>query len=231
MKNICVILSANAGVAVELCGKRIWIDALHAHAQPGFSAVMPGILEHPAFQNPEHILFTHCHEDHFSEKLTRQALEKWPKAKVYLPENILPGQRLLAGDTCIFEDGDLTLQFISLPHEGAQYTDVAHFGVILQCQGLCVLAAGDCATASPVLLKALESRKIDVAILDFPWLTLGKGREALKHIAPRCLLACHLPFEDDDICGYRKAAQKSAALANMDVRLLTEPYQQEIISV
>ncbi len=230
MKNIRVTLSANAGVAVEIGDKRLLIDALHEQKQPGFSAVPENVLEHPAFQKPEHIIFTHCHGDHFSEKLTHQALGKWPEATVYLPERIFEQQALLTGPCCIFQKDGLTLQFISLPHEGAQYTGVCHYGVLIEHQGCQVLAAGDCATASPVLLEALDGRAVDAAILDFPWLTLPKGRAALEKIAPKCLLACHLPFEKDDVCGYRAAAMKSAARLNTDVRLLLEPYQEEIIT-
>ena len=37
--NVKVTLSANAGVAIHVCGYRIWVDALHTIKQPGFSTV------------------------------------------------------------------------------------------------------------------------------------------------------------------------------------------------
>ena len=44
------------------------------------------------------------------------------------------------------------------------------------------------------------------------------------------LLVCHLPFSGDDIYGYRAAALKSAPLLEgVDVRLLSEPFQQETL--
>ena len=39
MGKIKITLSANAGVCVEICGKRIWVDALHDTKVPGFSTL------------------------------------------------------------------------------------------------------------------------------------------------------------------------------------------------
>ena len=77
----------------------------------------------------------------------------------------------------------------------------------------------------------MEDGPIDLAILDFPWLTLPWGRRFVQeHIRPKTLLVCHLPFSGDDLYGYRTAALKSAPLLeNVDVRLLQEPLQQETL--
>ncbi len=231
MKNIQVTLSANAGVCVQIGDRRVWIDALHDEKQSGFSAAPENVLRHPAFQAPDLIVYTHCHGDHFSEEWTREAMRLWPKAKVILPEPVFPQQLLMHDPICFFEDRGMTLRCFSLPHEGAQYAGVAHYGVQIEYEDRVVLAVGDCATASPVLLHATQGRRADVAIMDFPWLALNKGRAALKVLSPKCVLGCHLPFAQDDTCGYRPAAMKSVQLLeNMDVRLLMEPFQTEIIT-
>ena len=36
-----VTLSANAGICVELAGKKIWVDALHSGRVRGFSTLSP----------------------------------------------------------------------------------------------------------------------------------------------------------------------------------------------
>lgn len=77
----------------------------------------------------------------------------------------------------------------------------------------------------------LGGRSIDLALLDFPWVTLRRGREFIhRYIRPGHVLVNHLPFQEDEQCNYRSAAEKGAALLRQtvpDVRLLTEPFQTE----
>ena len=231
-----VTLSANAGIALDFGGLRILVDALHNEKVPGFSTVTPklwaAMREHPAFAAPDLIFFTHCHPDHFSRELTREALSLWPRAKVLLPEERFPGQGLLSGRRERVRLPDLTLDFIRLIHEGPRYADKPHYGCILESRGFRVLITGDCRLCAPELREFLqEAGPIDLAILDFPWLTLPQGRNFVQEcIRPKTLLVCHLPFPEDDIYGYRAAALKSAPrLEGVDVRLLSQPLQQEVL--
>ena len=236
MAEISVTLSANAGVAIAFGGRRIWVDALHTEKQSGFSAVAPVLqskmLRCDAFQDPSYICTTHCHPDHHSHILMHAAKQLWPKAKLFLPEREFEDQVLVEGEVYTFSDDALTMEFLRLPHEGAQYAHVKHYGLLLQWEGKRILIAGDCATASPALEQALQGRQVDLAILDFPWVTLSKGREFVKTILkPEHLFVCHVPFAEDDICGYRPAVQKSAQLLSnqMDIRVLWDPLQTEKI--
>lgn len=228
-----VTLSANAGVSLRLGALRLWADALHRRKVPGFSAVTPALWEdmktHPDFDAPDILFYTHCHPDHFSRTLTRLALERWPGAKPILPQPVFQEQLLLSGRRERLTLPGYTLDFLRLPHEGEQYAHVAHYGCILEHQGFRVLITGDCALCSPELAAFLsESGPVDLALLDFPWVTLKKGRDFLQtYIRPNTLVVNHLPFLGDDLYGYRKAAVKSAALLQgMDVRLLMEPFQR-----
>ncbi len=221
-------LTANAGVTIEIGQYCIWIDALHEDKQPGFSAVEPGILDQlPA---PTHLCYTHCHGDHFSQRLTRLAMERWPQAGVYLPEKLFDRQEWVTEENRRFSQEELTLEFVKLPHEGAQYADVAHFGLMIHAYGKTVLAAGDCATGDPAL-SAASQRPVDVAVLDFPWVALPKGRRAVQQMDIGHILVCHLPFEADDENGYRQAAKRSVSAMDGDVRLLLEPLQKEVLDV
>jgi len=231
MAQLRVTLSANAGVSLEFGNHRIWIDALHTEKTLGFSCVdrqLQGrMLQSEAFSEPELMAFTHCHPDHFSEELTLAAKQLYPKAKVLLPERKLSEQILV--DEGVWAFGDLQLRFIRLPHEGAQYTHVVHFGILLSWQGKHILIPGDCETASPVLADAVQGVAIDVAILNFPWLTLKKGREFVETVLqPKHWFVCHLPFEADDINGYRRSAHGAAM---EKVQILDEPLQTVTIEL
>lgn len=234
MPPIKVTLSANAGVCVSVDNHNIWVDALHRKKQASFSTVTPELqkkmLTCEAFFHPEHICYTHCHGDHYSKELTQAAKSLWPEAKLYLPEPEFAEQFLIEGDVCTFSQSNLTLQFIKLPHEGAQYADVKHYGLIISAGDCRILIAGDCATASPALAKALGGMSVHLAILDFPWATLRKGRAFLTDtLNAKHILLCHLPFAQDDTQGYRLAATQAAqALKHrLEIRLLLEPLQTE----
>lgn len=235
--SVCqVTLSANAGVALDFGGLRVWVDALHDEKVPGFSTVTEplwtAMRSHPDFAAPDLLFFTHCHPDHFSQRLAREALDLWPKAKIVLPEDRFSGQALLSGRRERVRLPELTLDFIRLTHEGPRYADKPHYGCILESRGFRVLVTGDCRLCAPELAEFLtEDGPIDLAILDFPWLTLPRGRRFVQEqIRPKTLLVCHLPFSGDDVYGYRTAALRSAPLLEgVDVRLLSEPFQREVL--
>ena len=251
MKTKCsVTLSANAGVSVifkkDGVERRIWIDAAHRGKIVGFSTIYNDLWnevkadEH--FASPDVIFFTHCHGDHFSKRLAEEAIRMWPKAHVLLPEDRLgtPGdpathpvhEHLISGHRVLIKGAspdDLSLDIVRVPHEGARFANVPHYGIFLSFGGVTVFASGDCELATDTLLPYLEGRTIDLAILAFPWITLQRGRKYLEaHMQPRHILACHLPFEEDDVHGYRPAAVHSAGmLPGMEVRVLDNPLQTE----
>ncbi|MBQ8769044.1 MAG: MBL fold metallo-hydrolase [Oscillospiraceae bacterium] len=226
MTEVQITVSANAGICIQIDKHRIWVDALHEDKQPGFSAVKPElyqqILASEKFKAPDYICVTHCHSDHYSEAMLSQARKRWPNAQLCMPEK----------DPYKVTDGDLTLEFIRLPHEGAQYADVTHCGILIRAGEKHILIGGDCETASPALAQAVGEKEIDLAILNFPWVTLSKGRAFLSQsLRPKHILLCHLPFEEDDVNGFRASARRNANLLETDVRLLCEPLQTETVNI
>ena len=210
-------LSANAGGALQLDQHRILIDALHDGKVQGFSTLdhpmRQSILCHSDFENPELVCFTHRHPDHYSETLMARALSVWTGSQLCLPEN----SREV---TC----GDLQITYIPLTHDGAEYVHTAHFGILIQWNGKTILIPGDCSVADEELLQIVKGMNIDLAILNFPWLTLKKGRDCLANILkPKHCVFWHLPFAQDDINGYRQSAE--GALKQYSGRLLYDPFQ------
>ena len=172
---VSVTLSANAGVAIHVGGYRIWVDALHTQKQLGFSAVDESLqnkmLQCDAFAKPDAILYTHCHPDHFSESLTLAAKRIWPHAMVLLPEQYFVDQILISGEDFVHRMGDLTLQFVRLPHDAEQYKDYVHYGILITVGEKNILIPGDCKTAATELSKVISGHEIHLSLLNLLFLS------------------------------------------------------------
>lgn len=236
--SVCTVtLTANAGVCLKIGEHRVWIDALHTDKAPGFSSVTPEIWakikKRADLTPPEYICFTHCHSDHYDCGLARKAKVLWPQTGLLLPRRDFPDQLTLSMAVHELSSGDLNLKFRRLPHEGG--VPIPHYGILLECGGFRVLIPGDCAVEDDTfsLLSGWlrDCPDIDLAILNFLWVTKRAGRDFLeKTLRPRHILICHLPFEEDETNRYRHAAQRGAERLHCpDVRLLMEPLQTEII--
>lgn len=229
-----VTYSANAGVALRVGDTRILVDAFPDQRVTGFSCLSPDLWnvlqKAPAFQNPDIICYTHCHPDHFSYEKTQFMSQLWPNAKLILPEKRFQSQVVLDGDAMEYTFRDLHFHFIKLPHAGEEYSDVRHYGMIISYEGKHIFLAGDGEVACREVQAAIAGIHIDVALLNFPWMTLQRGRTFLaEYMRPRHLLVYHLPFATDDIYGFRKAVDYSvkSLFFMTDLRILRNPLQTE----
>lgn len=225
---LSVTLSANAGVALHVGGRRIWVDALHEKKQKGFSTLSPDRLQqmrnHDAFSAPEYLCYTHTHPDHYSQRLTDAARKLWPSCVSLVPDNSWGAEHCVTS-------GDLTLRFLKLPHEGAQYADVSHYGILISCQGRNILIPGDCEVASEALLEAVGNTPIHLMLLDFPWVTLHRGAKFLKANFPNVpKILFHLPFARDDTMGYRSVTERRTAEMK-DVQILQDFLQTVTVEI
>ena len=214
--SIRVTLSANAGVAIEIGGIRIWVDALHDVQVPVFSTLRAQRLRQlwtaEAFQSPDAIVYTHGHPDHYSQQHTAEAHLRWPKARLILPQKEFAEQELVSGDEYTAVVEDVVLHFYRLPHESQHYTiDVSHYGLTITHGTEAILLPGDCAVASPALLPLIARQHFRLALLNFPWITLRKGRKFIEqHILADHIIVDHLPFAEDDTEHFRAAAVSEA---------------------
>ena len=202
-----MLLSAgvNAGLSIQTKDCRIWLDVLHTTPVQGFSSVTPQrwaeIRCHSSFASPNLILYTHTHPDHYSPVLTQEALSLWPQAELLLPSERTHTEPIKRGQT--------TLCFFPLPHE-KPYDDVSNNGVFIDDGDTRILIVGDCALASPVLSQLKRTiPQPDAVVLPFLWLTSRMGRCFLEAELSRTMLVFnHLPFSEDDVFHYHKAANK-----------------------
>ena len=232
----CVIaLSANAGISLTLGMRRVWIDALHTGAGP-FSKITAEVrakmLTDPAFAEPDAICFSHCHPDHYSHEMTMKMAPRWPKAKLILPRMDFDRQITLSGAEQTEHVGGMTFRFLKTRHAGGERLAVPLYSILVTDGTTRILIPGDCAVGDPELLKLTGGLPVDVAVLNFPWITRRDGRAFLREqIQAGHLLVYHLPFEEDDRYGYRAATEAEAEKMRSltDVRILARPMQTEIL--
>lgn len=235
-------LTANAGYGISMGGKNILVDALHDSPSGGWASVGGAIYRMMnnsiAFKNPEAIIITHGHDDHFSLNMTMDFLRKYAREKnetpirVIAPSDVLDsiweGVKMEAlmpvilekmNDRRTFFFNDMELRAFKIPHDGKKYSNCLHYGFLLSYKGKNILSTGDGELCSEVILREAEALRVtgedlDLAIVNFPWITLKNAREFLvEKIRPKNIAICHLPFEEQDRFGYGKATIK--AVENM----------------
>jgi len=136
------------------------------------------------YKGIEALLFTHSHPDHRDTELSKsfQALGK----AVF---EALPDYP----DHGVFGGKDWKAEFFRIPHSGAEYSHVSHFTFLVSAQGKTLYFGGDGEYEAGSQSKALQGRKVDVAIFN-PIVTFSeKNLETLHAIGAAKNLICHLP--------------------------------------
>ncbi|MBP1577172.1 MAG: MBL fold metallo-hydrolase [Oscillospiraceae bacterium] len=231
-----ITLTANAGVMLRCKDSKLFCDALHRHKTENFSALSPEMqakmVSSPEFFGVDAMISTHKHPDHYSKTLITAAKKLMPDAVLISPAPDFSDQILLTDERHNVHLKDFELDFIRLTHEGAQFADVANYGFLLSICEKNILITGDSHIAEPKIADWLGGRTVDLALLNFPWLTLRRGREFITDvIKPNHVMFYHIPFAQDDRCGFRDACKKSLPLLDEKFapRLLSEPFQTEHI--
>lgn len=233
--SIKIIYSVNAGICLNIGDVRIWVDFLHEKKVPPFSTVSKELFEQllveESVMNPDLIVFTHIHEDHFSKKMIERAYKRFPDAKIIGPTKEFDNQILLKNNREEIDVKGVHISFIRLLHEGEEYRDVINYGLYIEADGKSILIPADCEVANPDLTEFLNGKNVDVAILDFPWITLKRGYSYVKEtMCPKRIVVYHLPLEEED--GDRYAHLLKRALRNerdIDFTILTTPLQTEVL--
>ena len=225
---------ANAGFCLSFGKTNLLVDALHRGNTDGYQQVDEVLLEimKTELPEPEMLLFSHCHPDHFSRELVEEVRGVWKNSLVALPEKFGYEQPVLDGERGRIGLESGSLEYFRLPHEGEQYRGVSHYGFLVRGDGLRVFAAGDCALNAEELWHISEIRNVDVAVLNFPWVSLQAGRRFIDEVLrPKKLLINHLPVKEADKFGYQDAAKKAAGkyYSRANIRFLTEKMQRIIL--
>lgn len=194
--------TANAGVYVTIGSVRFLLDALPRHAVNGFAALTPQQAEEllDTVFPPDLLLVTHCHPDHYSDTFTAMAVDRFPEMEVIRPWKELSGTRLLRET--------YSVQWFPLRHAHQESApQVQNYGYLIEAEGRRIFCPGDADPRFPEVFALVDGLRPDVAILNFPWVTLSSARKALNAMAPRCTVLTHLPPANNDPLGFHRAVE------------------------
>lgn len=212
-----VLLTANAGVLICCRDKKILVDALHSEKTNRFSRVPDDVLRQAVngegdFADMDIALFTHDHPDHYSKNWTMRLLDRNPAIQLVTPIRDFADRKNVhvlsrPKETLRLSGVDITCK--RLIHDGSEYASVANFGYMLDVSGIRIMLLGDGAMDAKAIAAFMDGFAPDLALLNFPFLTLKRGREIMdKVIAAKQTILFHLPEPGDDINGYTQAAER-----------------------
>lgn len=216
------------------------------------------ICSHPDLAQTRYVIATHNHPDHYCPEWNRDFLSAHPEArfigavsatrtsdnfgatdfKATAPNHISPIH--LTGERPTYYFPEVTLEFARLPHEGDEFADVANYGCLMtfpkrntgsdtENRPYRILFLGDAKPADPTLIDWISGRSIDLAMLNFPWITLPASRRFLdEHVQPKKLALIHLPYEETDRNHYLEAARKAAAAYRPEDTVLLTRFGQQV---
>ena len=229
-----VMLTANAGVLIQYHEKRILADALHDRYTNRFSSVPDDLLEEIAegkggFADIDLMVFTHDHPDHYSERWTRRFLKGHPNTEFISPIADFSGRErvhVLNAEEEDFRFRGINVHCGRLLHDGQEYAGIPNYGFIFEIDGYRILTLGDATFDRKSIAAFVGGREIDLALMNFPFITLHRGREIVNEvIRPKQVIAYHLPYEEKDREGYIRAT-KGAIRRNTVLPRTTMLYEE-----
>ena len=224
---------SNAGVLLEIAGKKILIDSLCDSVMPIYKNTPKEIKEQilcglPPFDNIDIMLVSHHHSDHFEPKSVAEFLQRNRRAiLISTPETVrrlkkedpaLSESRLIAPPLQVHEtekldSNGIRIQVISMIHEGKDFRDVENFAYLIEVNGTCILHPGD---AKPMEENfnhpGLVGNSINLLLAPFPYVGIPSGHAVIENqIKPEKIVAIHLPHQELDQFNWIKGTKKSYA--------------------
>lgn len=253
---IRILLTANAGILLEVAGVRFLIDALHHSDQYPFSKVPLCLLErmnhgNNSFRNVDFVLFTHNHPDHYSPKLLMDYLQHNCVHRVLLPKQTdgeiceqelaayleqahVPCWRmgLLRGQCRIYQlMPDVYLTVLGMQHTGRMFADLDCDCILITVKGKQILVTSDCDYENRDHYLALNKVQPDAVFINPLFFHSKQGRSLLEKWDSRNVILYHVPFENEDEMHLRVLAHRDYNKYRHEfgnVQLLCEA-EQEII--
>lgn len=230
--NTCIFHTVNSGVYLWDGAHGILVDGIHTGPEQGWSlmpkALVTQLESHTGlFAHLDGMVFTHLHEDHFSQAGLNTVLKGTPLMEIYGPnlaETSVVTQSVSGGLTKFIMAGHPVLAKDTV-HDGAQFVDAPHQSFFIHVNGETFFFAGDailtCSDAQGV--QDIFEDGVSYAFCNIMQLISPKAHDFLRKLRPKRIFLYHLPTEEEDRFSYRsliKNVYKSMPLDLPPVELL-----------
>lgn len=254
---IRILLTANAGILLEIAGVRFLIDALHHSDQYPFSKVPLDLIErmnheNNSFRDVDFVLFTHNHPDHYSPGLLMDYLQHNRVRRVLLPKQ--SGEDIQEQELEEFLKKthishwqlglprgqyhsyqlvrDVYLTAFGMEHTGKMFSDLDCDCILLTIKGRQILITSDCDFENSDNYLHLNGIELDTVFINPMFFHSEKGRSLLKRRNCNNVIVYHIPFENEDKISMRALAHQDYikfAQEFRNVQLLCNPEQELIL--
>lgn len=228
---------ANAGVLVNMGGKKILIDALCQSETPLYKSTPENVYQsilkqEPPFDGIDFLLVTHHHSDHFNRDMVVSFLESSKKTAFISTEGIVsriqrhapqldsnrfyamaPGLR---HSQSLKKDG-VTIRAMSMIHDGEEFSETQNLAFLID-NGKKVMHLGDAAPVPENFQSfGMKGQEINLLLANFPYAGIPGARKTVREcIAPKKMAVIHLPDPNKDRWGWIKATQRSHERVSKD---------------
>lgn len=216
---------SNAGIILDIQGKKIGIDCLCKDSSGLYQDTIPEVREK---LDLDILIFTHEHEDHFSAEYVRETWEKNQNLQIYsthgtveLLEQVgistVNLHKVQGGDKLQIDS--LCIEFMKSIHEGEQYSDVQNLTLLINKEDKKLVVTGD-AMPCKELFKRISnwSSNVDWLFAPFPYVGLRSTRRAMQdHLDIKNIFALHLPREEADVQNWIANTKRVCEVAKDEV--------------
>ncbi len=206
-EKISLVYTGNMGVYLSNKESSVLIDGLHTRYGDDYLFPSAKIIDTLLTQlQPDAILFTHYHRDHFSASLAADYLTTNTKAVLLGPNQVTREIKKFKDRTFSIATNnyikqtikvkDLKITGVKIDHAGKRHFSVENVGYIINFKTKNILHIGDTNWMEDIRLfdqLDLSKEKIDIAILPY-WMLLQTDASQLikKHMNPKQVIATHI---------------------------------------
>ncbi|MDF2889827.1 MAG: hypothetical protein K0R80_194 [Clostridia bacterium] len=230
MQSNNLVYVANAGVLINIDGKKVLIDGLNNAAYPLYKSTPLEISKQitegiSPFDHIDVMLITHNHSDHFDVESVVRFLNNNSDAAVISTNEVVSAIKKQISDFLEERLIEIPLEnkcekriqvkgidivAFSLAHDGIEHTEVHNLAFLIDGSKK-VLHLGDGAPKKENYeALQLNQYKIDLLIANFPYVSLPSARNIIEeYIKPKKIAVVHLPYRELDRFGWIHSAKKS----------------------
>lgn len=212
-----VFHTVNSGMYLWNGRSGLLIDALHGGKNTGFSDTPKRYIQmmekkESFFGQPNDLLFTHTHEDHYDLELVEQFLKLNPESSIYGPQldqsNIQP--TALGTGVGVLKIRNYTVYTFTTEHDGTPFTGYPHCSYLIRSGEQSLWISGDAMLQASLASQVKEIsgvEYVDAAFVMVYQIGRKPGKEFLRALSPEHIYLYHLPYTEDDTYQYCQMAK------------------------